>query len=498
MDFDLLRTPRLAGGPPTAHPRRHPRFASLGALGLTFSLALAACSGSGGSQAPGASTSGGGGAAASSDTGAGASGGTGAGASGGTGAGASGGTAFQPPATKVSLRLWNGLTGPDGEAFNKIVDDFNKETPNVQVTVETQPGAEFQQRLEAAASANQVPQIIVMGYDMIAQNAVTQIIQPIDDFVQQSGLSGDDFSAETWNAGQWQGKRYGVPVDAHTLSFFWNKKIFRAAGLDPEKPPTDKASFEAAIQAINSKTGTPGYMVVGSGASANFLQGLVFATLFYQGGGQWTNQDFSQATYNSQAGIQAADYLSHLVKDLKAPVVEGDSEINAFKQGKNGMLFAGIWETSANSKALGDDLGVGVIPKIFGPGVWAGSHNATVAAGVEGDQKAGAYYFIDWFNKHSLEFANGGQIPAAKSVRDQLSSSSEGLLPLIAKIAPQFPDAKFLPAIPGGGDLLFLENGAAEAAVKVINGKQDSKGALDASASYFTQVLQENKQKYGY
>lgn len=155
MDVDRPMTPGAEDRRPSAPARRRSGFATFAAVGVALSVAVAACSGSGGSQSPGGagagSAGGGSSAAASTDTGAG-----GSAAAGGSG----GASAFQPPATKVSLRLWNGLTGPDGQAFNKIVDQFNSETPNVQVTVETQPGAEFQQRLEAAASANQVPQLM--------------------------------------------------------------------------------------------------------------------------------------------------------------------------------------------------------------------------------------------------------------------------------------------------------------------------------------------------
>lgn len=485
--------------PVTAPPIRRPgrsRFAKLGALGLAASLAIAACGGGGGTQSPG----GGGGGTSQAPSGSAGGGGTSAEPSGSGGGGGGGGTGMtlQPPANPVELTLWNALTGPDGEAFNEIVDRFNQETPNVQVTVATQPGPEFQQRLEAAASANQLPQLAVLGYDQIPLNAENGLITPIDDFVEQAGLQAADFSEDVWNAGQWKDQRFGAPINAHTLTFFWNKAIFREAGLDPEAGPTNREEFEAALTAINDKTDKPGYMVVASGGPANFLQGLVFSTLFYQGGGQWTNEDFSQATFNSEAGVAAAEYIASLVNDFGAPKVEADAEINAFKAGDNGMLFAGIWETRANSEALGDELGVGPVPQFFGPGVWAGSHNLTVLEGAEGDQRQGAYYFMEWFNQQSLEFANGGQIPALKSVRDELETSDEGLLPLIAKIAPQFEDARFLPTIPGAGALMDGEQGSAEAAIKVINGQASAQEALDQSAAYYTQILQESKQQYGY
>ena len=409
-------------------------------------------------------------------------------------------TGLQPPATKVDLVVWNPFTGPDGGFFSEIVKKFNAETPNVQVTVETQVGAEYIAKLEAAASAKKLPHVIAAGYDGLPLLVENGIVTPIDDLATQAGLDATDFPEAIWNAGQWKDKRVGVPIDTHTMNFYYNKKLFTDAGLDPEKPPATKEEFEAAIKAVQDKTDADGYQMVASGPGANFLVGIQFAALFYQGGGEWTNADFTEATFNSEAGVQAATYLAHLVKDLGVPKVESDAEINAFQQGKNAMVMSGIWETTRYSDALKADLGVAPIPSIFGDGTWGGSHNLAVTSAAEGDLRVGAYYFIDWFSRNSLEWGAAGQIPARNEVRESdefKNASGDGLLPLIAKVAPLAESVKFLPTIPGGGDLLFVANGAGEAATFAINGT-DPKEALDKAATFNSQILKENKAKYAF
>jgi hypothetical protein len=78
-----------------------------------------------------------------------------------------------------------------------------------------------------------------------------------------------------------------------------------------------------------------------------------------------------------------------------------------------------------------------------------------------------------------------------------MTSSDEGLLPLVSQIAPMAESVQFLPSIPGGGDLLFVANGAGEAATFAINGT-DPKQALDAAAQFNTEVLLQNKERYGF
>jgi multiple sugar transport system substrate-binding protein len=402
---------------------------------------------------------------------------------------------LQPPGTKVSLEFWNPFTGGDGPFLRGIVDKFNQETPNVQVKFTTQK--DLYGSLHAAKAANKLPQVSIVHLDAIPQNAADGIFQPIDDLIQALGLSEKDFTPEVWKNGLYKDHRYGVPLDTHTMSFYWNKALFKKAGLDPEKPPTTKDEFVAAAKAITDKAGAPGFMVVQGGGGANFLLGIEWATAFYQGGGQWTNADYSQATINSDPAIQAANFFKSLVDQKISPTgTESDSEIAAFKQGKNGMVFSGIWETNGYIDALKADLGAGPVPQLFGKGVWSGSHNMGITTRqMSDDEKKGAQYFISWISEHSLDWAKAGQIPARQSV---VNSAEFKALPVIPAIQKQQPDARFFPPFPAAGDLLFGPQGAGQAAVATVTGKKDAKAAFDEAATNSTKQLQNNKKKYGF
>jgi multiple sugar transport system substrate-binding protein len=410
-------------------------------------------------------------------------------------AGGSGGLAVQPPATAVNLDFWNPFTGGDGPFLKKIVDQFNTETPNVQVKFSTQK--DLYGSLHAAKAANKLPQVSIVHLDAIPQNAADGIFTPIDDLITTLGLSDKDFTADVWKNGLYKDKRYGVPLDTHTMSFYWNKALFTKAGLDPEKPPTNKDEFVAAAKAITDKAGVPGFMVVQGGGGANFLLGIEWATTFYQLVGEWTNADYSQSLINSQAGVDSSNFWKSLVDQGISPKgTESDSEIAAFKQGKNGMVFSGIWETNGYIDALKADLGAGPVPQLFGKGVWSGSHHMGITTReMSAEEKQGAQYFIAWISEHSLEWAKAGQIPARQSVRN---SAEFKALPAVSAIAEQQPDARFFPPIPAAGDALFGPQGAGQAAVAAVTGKKDAKAALDEAATNISKQLVTNKAKYGF
>jgi len=463
------------------------KLAGYGAGMAVLAPLIAAC-GRGNSSA-GASAGGGAGAGASAATGGSAAPGASA------AAGGSGALAIQPPATAVKLDFWNPFTGGDGPFLKKIVDQFNSETPNVQVKFSTQK--DLYGSLHAAKAAKKLPQVSIVHLDAIPQNAADGIFAPIDEFITTLGLTGDDFTEEVWKNGLYKDHRYGVPLDTHVMSFYWNKALFTKAGLDPEKPPTNKDEFVAAAKAITDKAGVPGFMVVQGGGGANFLLGIEWATTFYQGGGEWTNADYSQSTINSQAGVDSSNFWKSLVDQGISPKgTESDSEIAAFKQGKNGMVFSGIWETNGYMDALKGDLGAGPVPQLLGKGVWSGSHHMGITTTeMSADEMQGAQYFIAWISEHSLEWAKAGQIPARQSV---VNSAEFKALPAVSAIAASQPDARFFPPIPAAGDALFGPQGAGQAAVAAVTGKKDAKAALDEAAGNITKQLTANKAKYGF
>lgn len=393
------------------------------------------------------------------------------------------------PTGEVTLEFWNPFTGPDGPFMARLVDQFNTENPTVTVNVTTQ--AEYYTQVRNAAQSDSLPHVLIMHLDAIPLNANDGIISPLNDLVDLLGLTGDDFTEAVWNGAVWKDERWGIPLDIHTLTFFWNKALFEDAGLESETAPATGEDFTAALQALNDN-GITGPVW----SNHAFGSGLLWASLFYQGGGQWVNEDLTEATYNSEAGVQAAQWMHDQIEaGLHPQSVEPDAEIGSFADGQSGMALSGIWQTSRYAEALGEDLGAGPVPQVFSePGVWAGSHTLAVAAGVDGAERQAAYYFINWINERAYIWAEGGQLPARRSAREAPEFAELEHMPVIAE---QIESARFFPAFPASGDMLFGPGGANEAVTAVIAEDADAQERLDESAEQYTGILQDTVEEYG-
>jgi multiple sugar transport system substrate-binding protein len=283
----------------------------------------------------------------------------------------------------------------------------------------------------------------------------------------------------------WKGEQYSIPLDVHPATLYYNKEFVPEA-------PTDQESFEAALQSCKDAG------ITGPVWSNHFFSaGLLWASLFYQGGGEWTNEDYSEATFNSDAGVQASTYMRGLIEQgLHPQDVEADAEVSSFESGQSCMAITGIWQTTRLAAAIGDDFGAAPLPQIFdNPGVWAGSHTLAVSATAEGDTLQGVKYFIAWLSENSTEWAKAGQIPARNAAREDPAFAE---IPHIPDIAEQYDAARFPPPIPGSDQLLGGPGGANEKLLEILTGGGDPKPGLDEAAETYTQILQENKEKYGY
>jgi multiple sugar transport system substrate-binding protein len=407
---------------------------------------------------------------------------------GGTASG-NGGKTYDGP--KVSLTLWNGFTGGDGDIFKKLVDQFNTEHANIAITVATYRWEDYYAKLPGAVSSGNGPDVAVMHMDQLATFAARKVIQPVDDVASALELSENDFAATVWKGGLYQNKRYGIPLDMHPVGFYYNKALLQQAGLDPNKPPTNRSELEQALAALKGK-GTQGFWM----SPFQFTGGMTGYSLVYQFGGSLYNDDATKATFNSPEAVEAVTWCAKLVSDGHSPANVGqDADYLALKSNKNAFNVNGIWQINDLKKSPEIQWGVAAVPQIGSKkSVWANSHNFTIVQqprGADSNKVAGAKVFINWLSQHSLDWAAGGQVPARRSVLDDPKFDA---LTEVNTLAAELPDAAFPPAAPGIGDVTNLFYTAFNEAVL---GKKAPKQALDDGVAKADKLLEDNRKKYG-
>lgn len=386
----------------------------------------------------------------------------------------------------VELQYWNPFTGPDGPFMGEMVNAFNAEHPDIVVTMVSQ--GEYYTQLSTAAAADTLPDVAIVHADQVSTQAFRNVLRPIDDLVTEMGISGDDYPAGVWAAGEVAGHRYSIPLDIHPMTAFYNADLFAAAGFT-DAPKTGK-EFDAVAAAITSGD-NKGFDITGG-----FPVQQIFQMMLQQFSGSEFNADGTEATWNSEAGVQALQWMKDVQSKYSEPNLEVDAELNAFKTGTVGMVWNGIWQTT---NVTGDGVefdGRATAAPQIGPkmAVWAGSHQFTLPTHktVDPCKDQAAAIFIKYMIENSVTWAKAGQIPASISVR--ASSEFKAIEPQ-ASIAPSVEFAFFPPSVPGITDAF---GPLGEAVGAVMNGTTDDiKAALDDAATRANEILAQNKSTYG-
>ncbi|WDF33918.1 ABC transporter substrate-binding protein [Arthrobacter agilis] len=387
----------------------------------------------------------------------------------------------------VELSFWNGFTGGDGPFMEQMIDDFNAEHENIEVSSNTMQWADFYQRLPAAVTAGEGPDVGVMHLDQLSTMAARNVIVPVDDLAETLELTGDDFTKEVWDAGVYQDERFGIPLDVHSLAMYYNTEHFEKAGIT--EPPTDAASFQDALEKLQAAGyENPFWM------PTLWPSHLMNLSLQWQYGNEPYDAEASKANFASPEGLEAIDWQRNIVEDGYSPSsVAIDSQYVAFKNGETSITWDGIWQLN-DLEASGLPYAAVPIPTIGDEkAVWANSHNFFLPrqAQPDPDKQNAAKVFIAWMSENSAEWAGSGMIPARESVR---SGGALDGMPQEA-IAEEIDAMRFLPAVPGIG---AVQTETLEVAVsKSVLGEESPEDAMTEAADNASKLMEENKASFG-
>ena len=129
--------------------------------------------------------------------------------------------------------------GGEEKYFNNAIDIFEKQNPDVKINRIFAPGGQdYITKLDLMIASGDPPAIYApfsnRGYRYYAAKGLSQ---ELDDFVARDNVNLKDFHPDGIKGCHWNGKLMALPLDLWPHMIFYNKTMFKAAGVDPL--PTD-------------------------------------------------------------------------------------------------------------------------------------------------------------------------------------------------------------------------------------------------------------------
>ncbi len=314
------------------------------------------------------------------------------------------------------LRFWNGFTGPDGKAMERMVQRFRDANPDIAVRMQLIPWGTYYDKLTLALAYGGAPHVCVIHANRLPEFAYYKSLQPLDALYTATGdrFGESKFAAIPWRATFSEEVQYALPLDVHPGCLYYNKALFREAGI--AQPPTNWDDFLESAKAMTKPASA------GEAAQWGFVytwQRTNFVTFLAQFGAGILTPDLKRAALSSPEGIAAGEAMHSLIYEHKvAPAPEGVDAWLAFLQGKVAMAMEGIYMQSSLAAQKGLEWAAAPVPQ-FGsqPAVWAGSHLLAQPRGITDDASSDAWRLMRFLSDNSLEWAAAGQVPARNDIR---------------------------------------------------------------------------------
>jgi len=370
---------------------------------------------------------------------------------------------------KVSLTFWNGFTGPDGRTMLEIIRDFNRENPDVEVSMQRMDWATYYNKLMVAAMDGRGPQLFVVHASTLPRMYRAGYIADSSSLYSGSeAIPPSDFDPYVLEQVKFNGKYIGLPLDIHPQGMYANADDLKAHGIvDSQgnaKLPANKAEFLAAIDKLKTPT-VWGFALT--------LWRNNFQSLMPQFGGRYLDEQ-GNADLNNPGNIAALSFLGELSRKKLIPPPENGLGWVGYRQHKVDMVWDGVYMLGDLKRLEGLNYVAAPIPQIGPkPGTMADSHVLCVRQGISSAQRDAADRFIRYLSQNSIRWASAGQVPARKSVRELPEFAA---MPVQSAFSKQIPYMMYPPRTTVLFELTLEIDVAVE---KVIRGTADAKTALD-------------------
>jgi sn-glycerol 3-phosphate transport system substrate-binding protein len=304
--------------------------------------------------------------------------------------------------TEVSFFYPVAVGGPITKIIDGYAAEFEKENPGIKL----KPiySGSYQESITKALTAVKSGEPPVMSillstdmYTLIDEDAIV----PFDGMVKtpddQAWLKS--FYPAFMENSQTGGKTWGIPFQRSTIVLYWNKEMFKEAGLDPNRPP---ASWKETIdygQKLTKRDASGKVTQWGVQIPSSGFPYWLFQALAIQNGVNLMNAAGTETYYDKPEVVEALQYwvdLSRKHKIHPEGIVEWGTTPKDFFEKKMAMM----WTTTGNLTNVRTnakfDFGVAMLPAGKVRGSPTGGGNFYIFAKSTAAQKDAAFKFIRW------------------------------------------------------------------------------------------------------
>jgi multiple sugar transport system permease protein len=139
---------------------------------------------------------------------------------------------------KIRLVVWGMEQSDESQGQDAAVAEFMRRHPNIDVRLLSMgAGGMNPQKLMTSVAGRVPPDVVRQDRFTIGDWAARDAFRCLDGLIARDRLRPDDFYHACWQEAVYKGRAYAIPHGTDDRALYWNRTLFRRAGLDPDKPP---------------------------------------------------------------------------------------------------------------------------------------------------------------------------------------------------------------------------------------------------------------------
>lgn len=342
---------------------------------------------------------------------------------------------------KTVITFINGFTGGDGPFMTKIVDGFNSSQD--QFFIEQLQDADHYTKFKSDDF-----DMLIIHADWISTYHALGLLREVSDLYDQAELSFEnDFHPITQTYAKYEDGVFAFPLDLYAETFYYNKEYVKEEPKTYEDMIALRAELDSETSGIYPMsiplTGDHqwAWMTALGQAGCNWVEGEHIKMDTDQVADAFMKiHDLIYEDHISAPGLGDNDHFSTFIKET-----DNDTNVSA------ALCLTGPWNYTAAKEVLGDNLGISMLPQLYGDqkAVPAGGHTFGVSAKVTDEKKLegiAAFMKFAYDPEIMLNWADSGQAPIHLKTMEQVKQSPDKYP--VANVNYQiFDHAMILPAI---------------------------------------------------
>jgi multiple sugar transport system substrate-binding protein len=260
-------------------------------------------------------------------------------------------------AERKKVTLWH-IYNRDSDMIHVGIRMFNEQSADYQIEQRLVPYTQINPELIRATATGSPPDLVTINDpDVTSYAAQGQLVDLTDRVAASKTINMSVYYKGLQASGVWRGRRYSVAREINTLALYYNVDLFRAAGLDPDKPPATWSAVAAAAEKLTNRAKS----IYGLGFCASQSEQSVFHFLpwLWQAGGAIDKLDQPPATAALQFWVDMVR-KGYASRDL---IVQPQAEVmSAFLAQSYAMAVGGPWELPRFAKEGQFNWGITELP----------------------------------------------------------------------------------------------------------------------------------------